>query len=318
MGSSSEYNFPYNLTTLSRGNETQDGDSDLLGSAGAVIIGTLVGGVVLLLHVVVFYFYSRREPEPQEAEEPPTISKKEKRSLRYNEIESWLVTKIAEPHDRLCEAVVHGRCTKGFRGRTCSIETVDCESDFSEGIECPICMDVIAGGDYVSWSANPKCNHVYHHLCIKNWLLKREDCPFCRECFLPIDSIPKTSNMKHISELILAQQQRSAHCFFCVQDGIVVVPNTLALADESDRQKIVERERRTPKRSDLLALRKRPMMEDGGVKEWTVPSGSDDFLPTEFSSSGELLSPSEESLSSEDPPVSESDEENQTTPSREE
>lgn len=57
-----------------------------------------------------------------------------------------------------------------------------------EGRECPVCMECFAVNDIVSWSPCAKtCDHVFHHSCIKQWLLHHECCPYCRVTVLPVD-----------------------------------------------------------------------------------------------------------------------------------
>ena len=47
------------------------------------------------------------------------------------------------------------------------------DSEWDEEKECPICMNSLCHDDIVSWSANPKCTHVFHHQCVKEWLLRK-------------------------------------------------------------------------------------------------------------------------------------------------
>ena len=70
---------------------------------------------------------------------------------------------------------------------------------------------------------SPFCLSLFlvHHACIKEWLLRNQECPFCREVFLPVDRIQGRMNLKKITELIRAQQQRSARCYYCVCHGVV-------------------------------------------------------------------------------------------------
>lgn len=170
-------------------------------------------------------------------------------SERYLEIEKWLVSKRVEAHDETCDNVLlcslfsglskregKGRDSKRNRQRSLTDNTSKTETDHSHSVssdiedghldECPICFDVFEPGEIVSWSPAPNCQHVFHHHCIKEWLLKKKECPFCRETFLPIDRIQGNMNLKKINELILAQQHRSAHSFYCVKHGVVRPPNS--------------------------------------------------------------------------------------------
>ena len=52
---------------------------------------------------------------------------------------------------------------------------------------CTICLEAFQVGDSVSWSTDPTCGHVFHHSCIREWLLRRVACPCCRTVLLPVD-----------------------------------------------------------------------------------------------------------------------------------
>jgi hypothetical protein len=63
---------------------------------------------------------------------------------------------------------------KWNNGRGCSVEGT-----------CAICLNQYATGDDVIFSSNPNCPHVFHGDCILPWLVKRGQCPCCRQAFLP-------------------------------------------------------------------------------------------------------------------------------------
>ena len=182
---------------------------------------------------------------------------------RYRNIEKWLVTKRVEAHDGVCETVLQAlvpasmrdnknkdnicdndkskdppnhparKCTVDNRATTDfeSINDINSSSSSSSSTdeqheECSICFEAFRVGELISWSANPKCSHVYHHICVKEWLRKNKECPYCREIFLPIDRHQgSVMTLKKINELILAQQTRSAHCYYCLEHGVIRPPS---------------------------------------------------------------------------------------------
>lgn len=89
--------------------------------------------------------------------------------------------------------------------------------------DCPICMEPFAVGDIVSWSSYDRCTHVYHHQCIKEWLLRHNNCPFCREIFLPVDRANTKITMKVFRELSDLRARRAEKTYYCVQDGLVTL-----------------------------------------------------------------------------------------------
>lgn len=52
------------------------------------------------------------------------------------------------------------------------------------GKYCAICLNVMKEGDRVANSSDPDCRHLFHADCIVDWLVKHQDCPECRRCFL--------------------------------------------------------------------------------------------------------------------------------------
>jgi Ring finger domain len=83
-------------------------------------------------------------------------------------------------------------------------ESDDDMYDIGEG--CDICMIPYDVGDIVTWSRNPKCNHIFHEKCITEWISgtqRKKTCPCCRNDY--IYEIEKTSKRRGRQ-----QQQRSA------------------------------------------------------------------------------------------------------------
>lgn len=109
-------------------------------------------------------------------------------------------------------------------------------------LECAICLEAFVPDEIVSWSANPKCSHVFHHDCIKSWLLSHTDCPFCRKTILSVDAADPASNRNVASSLLssylssgLSTKQRLHRfiqewrrrvwsTYFCIEHGLVELP----------------------------------------------------------------------------------------------
>ena len=52
---------------------------------------------------------------------------------------------------------------------------------------CAICLDSYNDGDLVCSSNNTGCGHVFHCVCMLDWLQKHEECPCCRRSYLHQD-----------------------------------------------------------------------------------------------------------------------------------
>jgi hypothetical protein len=51
---------------------------------------------------------------------------------------------------------------------------------------CAICLTEYVEGDEICWSpSNDDCHHVFHRQCILEWLYRHDECPCCRNDFLP-------------------------------------------------------------------------------------------------------------------------------------
>merc|ERR1712038_1903005 len=65
-----------------------------------------------------------------------------------------------------------------------SIRSLFGNSDKSSS--CPICLDDFCVGDDVCWSKrSEECVHIYHVKCIMDWLMDHDECPTCRQQFVP-------------------------------------------------------------------------------------------------------------------------------------
>jgi hypothetical protein len=236
-----------------------------------IAMGVLVVAVFPSLVYVCCRRYRQNQDQdqaPDSAAPPPvvTMGMKERKAMRYAQIESWLINRRIQPHDEICKKAIMylDYCTdipKELKHRTWSADTVctdvECGSTSAdEEKECPVCMDALEVGDLVSWSPNTNCEHVFHHCCIKEWLIKRKCCPCCRQTFLPVDQLEGLTKSKQIQELLLGQHQRAANRFFCVRHGVVTLSKPeLCFAKKCELEQMFNKVNRVPSRTDLAAIR---------------------------------------------------------------
>lgn len=141
---------------------------------------------------------------------------------RYETIEHWLITKQVVAHDPVfCKRVLHELLSRTITNEH-NHTTVH-----SPLTECPICMNGFHAGDIVSWSANPSCCHVYHHECLKEWLLRRTHCPYCRETVLPCDFLVPDKTPAQLQEWSQLYANQTSRTYCCVYDGLVTLPLVL-------------------------------------------------------------------------------------------
>jgi len=89
--------------------------------------------------------------------------------------------------------------------------------------ECSICMEEFYVGDVISWSPYQACSHVYHHQCIKEWLLRHNNCPFCRTIVLPVDQPDVRITVKIFQELSELRARRAERTYYCLEHGLVTL-----------------------------------------------------------------------------------------------
>ena len=149
---------------------------------------------------------------------------------------------MVRPHDDKCEQIKTKCETKDEEPTTSDTSATDVENNSMDTMkhadsydtaetaledgtagDCPICMEAFAVGDVVSWSSYERCSHVYHHQCIKEWLLRHNNCPFCREVFLPVDRANSKITLKVFRELSEVRAKRAEKTYYCVQDGLVTL-----------------------------------------------------------------------------------------------
>jgi len=108
------------------------------------------------------------------------------------------------------------------------------DGEEDEEPECSICMEPFAVDEIVSWSPNKVCTHAFHHECIKEWLLRNGNCPFCREVYLPIDEYKQLLEKEELRTLAKARSQRSATSYFCVREGLVSARRSVVGSDNRE------------------------------------------------------------------------------------
>ena len=156
--------------------------------------------------------------------------------------------------------------------------------DDDEEIECPICMCAFEVDDIVSWSFQPECQHVFHHQCIKEWLLRRSCCPFCRSVYMPVDEFDgkqvaddderggKLSKSKH-GQLMCERLERSTMTYYCHKGGLVTLERPES--NEKDQMALWEKKRQQLTasklfRGELIQLRGDKVAADNASSEGEV------------------------------------------------
>lgn len=172
------------------------------GPSTFIVIPVLL--VVLCIFITVLLFLvntpaasggaqARSHPDEEESMDPEAIRK---RNLVINH---WLVVAEGVVHDEACKH--REEQGGGFSAWT---------------RECQICMDRIKVGDSVAWSLKG-CDHVYHFSCIQSWLLKKSDCPSCRQPMIHMDC--EISEDREDDEMDAFRRDRQETTFYCVQHG---------------------------------------------------------------------------------------------------
>lgn len=194
------------------------------------ILACLIALIVLLTAVFLYlvmpplitYIRQRRPEDPKRV------------AARYATIEGWLISKRVRAHDDQCRCRGGEPCLSSppTLKQASSYDTMETAEESLSAVECPICMCDLSPGEIVSWSPSTACVHVYHHQCIKSWLLRHRNCPSCRHVFLPPDDMgeretghQRLSRERH-SQLVDARRQRIATTYCCAESGLVVLPPT--------------------------------------------------------------------------------------------
>uniref|UniRef100_A0A7S3KVH3 RING-type domain-containing protein n=1 Tax=Amphora coffeiformis TaxID=265554 RepID=A0A7S3KVH3_9STRA len=181
---------------------------------------------------------------------------------RYETVEGWIISKRVQEHTDFCQTCVKDFSTFNedeWVQKNATMETaqdshaedsgsedgsdqarvvlqstsspstteddpLELESAHTGEKECPICFEEFAVGQVISYSANPSCGHVFHHECIKEWLVHHVTCPFCRKVCMHVDEYRGKQKHEHIEELLELHSKRSATTYFCIQEGLVTIP----------------------------------------------------------------------------------------------
>jgi hypothetical protein len=250
-------------------------EHDNISSRISIIALIVIGILVLATSLCLIYQRSKRDQDQDEAQEQDAaaplavvaMGKAQRKATRYAEVESWLISRRIEPHDEFCNKALTYLDSptynpKELKHGTSSINTVctdvECGSlSVDEETECPVCIDALEVGDLVSWSPNAQCEHVFHHCCIKEWLLEQECCPCCRQIFLPaVSQHEGLSKSERTEELLLGQQQLAAKRFFCIRHGVVTLSEPeLCFTKKCELEQMFDKVHRVPSRTELAAIR---------------------------------------------------------------
>jgi hypothetical protein len=106
--------------------------------------------------------------------------------------------------------------------------SIDDDEDTASRAGCLICMEEFAVGSAVSWSPREGgCQHVYHAACIREWLLRHMDCPYCRQMMFPFDNSARRQ-IKDRAKIRMYANERTrrfdaTQC--CQTHGLIVMEN---------------------------------------------------------------------------------------------
>jgi len=228
---------------------TRPGGFGFIQDTQTLVVAILIGCVCFLLTVLIAVMAPYLFPVPlprittATAERGDSVDAAAERvKRRYQTIANWLITKEVVAHSadhRRCRVAAAAAASEEHLDGDDNIDgSKNAPENHHDVIEknstssccdakqdCHICMDTFQVGDKVSWSAAGHCRHAYHFRCIKEWLLKKKDCPDCRQTVLPVDD-----DFTDIVPLVEAKKRLEALTFFCQQDGLIVMPSTTIMS----------------------------------------------------------------------------------------
>ena len=132
-------------------------------------------------------------------------------------------------------------------GSYTNYESEEKEEDCMNKI-CGICLEKFRVGEIVSWSCDENCGHVFHHECIRDWLLRRIGCPYCRTVVLPIDRPIEGKGLYNRSHLTQEELHQMAtdrarfltRTFYCVEEGLVILRAMKPLIKNPNEEATIE------------------------------------------------------------------------------
>jgi hypothetical protein len=89
-------------------------------------------------------------------------------------------------------------------------------------------LEPFSVNEVVSWSTNASCGHVFHHQCIKEWLLRRTGCPYCRLPLLNVDcKSSETFTDEDLTKIVAEWRRRATRTYYCIKNGLVELDGKL-------------------------------------------------------------------------------------------
>jgi Ring finger domain len=65
---------------------------------------------------------------------------------------------------------------------------------------CAICLKDYVLNDRICWSQNRRCCHHFHRECVEEWLMRHDQCPFCRETYVVARGSPPPLHVPPVGE----------------------------------------------------------------------------------------------------------------------
>lgn len=144
--------------------------------------------VVIIIWSLIYCFRRRQRELQQELESA-------RRAARQNAAvteDSWTRLRAQERKEILSAALLSGRAVKAIQGKVMAqfttAESVTNNNEVSVTTQrsmddaCVICMAEYEDGEAIK--ASRRCPHVFHAVCITDWLGRSKECPCCRRDFI--------------------------------------------------------------------------------------------------------------------------------------